>query len=143
MQKDASLTTPAAIRKLVRAGDYSGHTSGFAPGFVQANLVILPKQYAFDFLQFSQANPKSCPIIATSHSPGVTDMPTVGEDIDIRSDLPRYRIFKNGQMVEEVTDISDVWRDDLVTFLIGCSFSFEEALIAAGLEIRNITEHKN
>jgi uncharacterized protein YcsI (UPF0317 family) len=143
LQKDASLTTPAAIRKMVREGDYSGNTSGFAPGFVQANLVILPKQYAFDFLQFSQANPKSCPIIATSRLPGVTDMPTVGEDIDIRSDLPRYRVFKNGQMIEEVTDITSHWRDDLVTFLIGCSFSFEEALIAAGLEIRNISEQKN
>ena len=92
----------------MREGDYTGNTSGFAPGFVQANLVILPKQYAFDFLQFSQANPKACPIIATSRLPGVTDMPTVGEDIDIRSDLPRYRVFKNGQMIKEVTNITSI-----------------------------------
>ncbi|WP_404343378.1 putative hydro-lyase [Pseudoalteromonas mariniglutinosa] len=143
MQADASLITPDAIRKVIRNNDYTGNTSGFAPGFVQANLVILPAQYAFDFLQFSQANPKSCPIIASSREAGVVDMPCVGKNIDIRTDLPRYRIFKNGQLIEEVTDIKAYWRDDLVTFLIGCSFSFEEALIAAGIEVRNITEHKN
>lgn len=143
MQSNASLTTPAAIRQLIRNRDYTGNTSGFAPGFVQANLVILPKKYAYDFLQFCQANPKSCPLIASSQNPGDIAMPRAGKDIDIRSDLPRYKVFKQGQLIEEVTDITHLWQDDLVTFLIGCSFSFEEALTAAGLEIRNISEHKN
>ncbi|KPH65583.1 MULTISPECIES: putative hydro-lyase [Pseudoalteromonas] len=143
MQHNASLTTPYAIRNMIRNEDYTGHTSGFVPGFVQANLVILPKQYAFDFLQFCQANKKACPIVASSSAPGAITIPNVAHDLDIRTDLPRYRIFKQGQLIEEVTNIKEHWRDDLVTFLIGCSFSFEESLQAAGIEIRNITEHKN
>lgn len=143
MQHNASLTTPYAIRTMIRNGDYTGHTSGFVPGFVQANVVILPQAYAFDFLQFCQANKKACPIIASSRIAGTTDIPNVAHDLDIRTDIPRYRIFKKGQLIEEVTDIKAHWRDDLVTFLIGCSFSFEESLKAAGIEIRNITEHKN
>lgn len=143
MQHNASLTTPYAIRNMIRNEDYTGHTSGFVPGFVQANLVILPERYAFDFLQFCQANKKACPIVASSRTPGAIDIPNVAHDLDIRTDLPRYRIFKKGQLIEEVTNIKEHWRDDLVTFLIGCSFSFEESLQAAGIEIRNITEHKN
>ena len=104
---------------------------------------VVSERYAFDFLQFCQANKKSCPLIASSRHPGAIDIPNVAKDLDIRTDLPRYRIFKHGQLVEEVTNIKEYWRDDLVTFLIGCSFSFEESLKAAGIEIRNITEHKN
>ena len=143
MQHNASLTTPYAIRNMIRNEDYTGSTSGFVPGFVQANLVILPQRYAFDFLQFCQANKKACPIVASSRTPGATTIPNVAHDLDIRTDIPRYRIFKNGQLIEEVTNIKEQWRDDLVTFLIGCSFSFEESLKLAGLEIRNITENKN
>ncbi len=99
MQHNASLTTPYAIRSMIRNEDYTGSTSGFVPGFVQANLVILPARYAFDFLQFCQANKKACPIIASSRQPGAFDIPKVAHDLDIRTDLPRYRIYKNGSPV--------------------------------------------
>jgi uncharacterized protein YcsI (UPF0317 family) len=135
--------TPFELRQQIRRGDFTGHTSGFAPGFVQANMAILPKQYAADFLQFCHFNPKPCPLLGMAAVPGAVDMPQLARQLDIRHDLPRYRIFRHGQLSAEVTDIADVWRDDLVTFLIGCSFSFEESLLADGLEIRNITEGVN
>ena len=143
MQHNASLTTPYAIRNMIRNEDYTGSTSGFVPGFVQASLVILPKRYAFDFLQFCQANKKACPIIASSQHPGAVNIPNVAHDLDIRTDLPRYRIYKKGQLVDEVTNIKEYWQDDLVSFLIGSSFSFEDSLKDAGIEIRNVTEHKS
>ncbi|MEO2267481.1 putative hydro-lyase [Pseudoalteromonas pernae] len=142
MNANASLKTPQAIRELIRNGDYSGNTSGFAPGFVQANLVILPKTYAYDFLRFCQLNPQACPLLGQTDA-GAVGLDELAKNLDLRSDLPRYRVFKNGQLVCEPTDVSDIWRDDLVSFLIGCSFSFEEALIADDIEIRNISEQKN
>ncbi|WP_462159559.1 putative hydro-lyase [Pseudoalteromonas sp. GB56] len=142
MNANASLKTPHAIRELIRNGDYSGNTSGFAPGFVQANLVILPKAYAYDFLRFCQLNPQSCPLLGQTDE-GAIGLDALAEELDLRSDLPRYRVFKHGQLVSEPTDVADIWRDDLVSFLIGCSFSFEEALIADDIEIRNITEQRN
>jgi len=135
--------TPAQLRQRIRNGEYAQHTSGQCAGFVQCNLVILPQAWAQEFLQFCQLNPKPCPLIAMSSSPGDFQLPDVAQDLDIRSDVPRYRIWENGKMTEEVADITSVWRDDLVTFLLGCSFSFEEALLADGLEIRNVSEHKN
>lgn len=135
--------TPLVIRQQIRNGDFSSPTSGVAPGFVQCNLVVLPKSYAKDFEQFCQLNAKSCPLIAMSESPGDFSLKTLGEQIDIRTDIPRYRVYQQGQLVDEVNDISELWQDDYVAFLLGCSFSFEEALIADGIEIRNITEGKN
>jgi len=135
--------TPYQLRQLCRSGQFSGNTSGFAAGFVQANMAILPKAYAADFLQFCHFNPKPCPLLGMAATPGAIDMPHLATDLDIRSDLPKYRIFRQGKLVDEVTDVTAHWRDDLVTFLIGCSFSFEEALLADGLEIRNITEQVN
>lgn len=134
---------PHALRQQVRSGQFSANTSGQAPGFVQCNLAILPRDWAMEFLQFCQRNPKPCPLIAVSENPGDPFLAAAGVDVDIRSDLPGYRIWRNGELSAEVEDVSSVWRDDLVTFLIGCSFSFEEALVADGLEIRNITEGKN
>src|SRR5271157_3360770 len=125
-------------RLRIRAGNFSGTTAGLAPGNVQANLVILPRSLAHDFLRFAQANPKPCPVLAVSE-PGDPRVPAVGRDLDIRTDLPRYRIWRHGELVEEPTDISHVWQDDLVSFAIGCSFSFEEALIEDGIEIRHIS----
>src|ERR1700749_1145994 len=119
-------------------GAYTGPTSGLAPGNVQANLVILPKALAHDFLRFAQANPKPCPVLAVSEV-GEPAFPTLGKDLDIRTDLPRYRVWRDGELVSEPTDIRDVWRDDLVSFAIGCSFSFEEALVENGTEMRHIT----
>lgn len=135
--------TPAQIRALIRQGEYTGNTSGLAPGYVQGNLAILPKAWADEFLQFCQLNPKPCPIIGMSSQPGQFMLPELGEDLDIRRDVPRYRIYKNGELTQELTDVAEVWRDDLVTFVLGCSFSFEEALLADGLEVRNITEGVN
>ena len=124
-------------RLRIRSGSFTGPTSGLAPGNVQANLVILPKALAHDFLRFAQANPKPCPVLAVSEA-GSAAFPTLGANLDIRTDLPRYRIWRNGQLIAEPTDVLDVWRDDLVSFAIGCSFSFEEALIEDGIEVRHI-----
>lgn len=134
--------SPAQLRQRIRHGEHNGNTSGFAPGFVQCNIVILPADWANDFLRFCQLNPKPCPLVAACNGPGDPAIPPLG-DIDIRTDVPSYRVFRDGDMVDELTDISDLWRDDLVTFALGCSFSFEEALLADGLEVRNVTEGVN
>ena len=126
-----------AARLAIRAGAHRGPTAGLAPGFVQGNLAILPAALAADFLRFCQLNPKPCPLIGTSAA-GDPRVPELGGDIDIRTDLPRYRVWRNGELVAEPETLNDVWRDDLVTFVIGCSFSFEEALAADGIEIRHI-----
>ncbi len=126
-----------AERLRMRQGLYTGPTSGLAPGNVQANLVILPQALANDFLRFAQANPRPCPVLAVTEA-GDPRLPTLGADLDLRTDLPRYRVWRNGELVEEPTDVSHLWRDDLVGFAIGCSFSFEEALIEDGIEVRHI-----
>jgi uncharacterized protein YcsI (UPF0317 family) len=131
-----------ALRRRIREGGFGGSTAGLAPGHVQANVVILPADFAADFLRYCQANPKPCPLLAVSE-PGDPRLIALGEDIDIRRDVSRYRVFREGVLAEEPTDISDLWRDDLVTFAIGCSFSFEEALMADGLRIRHIEEARN
>jgi uncharacterized protein YcsI (UPF0317 family) len=131
-----------ARRRIRNGGSNLAPTSGMAPGFVQGNLAILPKALAADFARFCQLNPKPCPLLASSE-PGDPRLPTLGEDLDIRTDIPLYRVWKNGELVEEVTDLKKVWRDDLVSFVLGCSFSFEEALIEAGLELRHQTQNSN
>lgn len=112
-------------------------TAGVANGFVQGNLAILPENLAASFHRFCQLNPKPCPIIGMSDV-GDPRIPALGIDLDIRTDLPRYRVWRDGEVVEEPTDIMAHWRDDLVAFVIGCSYSFEEALLADGLPIRHI-----
>lgn len=131
-----------AARRAIRAGTHRGPTAGLAPGNVQGNLAILPQSLAADFLRFCQLNPKPCPLIGTS-APGDPRVLELGEDLDIRTDLPRYRVWKNGELVAEPQDIRDFWRDDLVSFVIGCSFSFEEALTAEGIELRHIARGCN
>ncbi len=126
------------VRLDARAGRLKGQTSGMAPGYVQANLAILPAHLADDFLRFCQRNPKPCPLLGVS-DPGSYSLPDLGEDIDIRRDISMYRVWKNGVMVEETSDVSSLWRDDLVSFLIGCSFSFEEALMADGIDVRHVS----
>ena len=130
------------IRSEIRAGRFCGPTSGLAAGYVQANISILPAQYADEFAEFCARNNRACALLHRAE-PGQFLIPTLGEGIDVRTDVPRYLIHRAGQETMEVTDIRDVWRDDLVTFALGCSFSFEEALIGAGLEVRNITEGRN
>jgi uncharacterized protein YcsI (UPF0317 family) len=131
-----------AARLAIRTGTHHGATSGLAPGYVQGNLAILPQALAADFLRFCQLNPKPCPLIGTS-APGDPRVPDLGEDLDIRTDLSRYRVWKNGELVAEPEDVREFWRDDLVSFVIGCSFSFEEALTADGIEVRHITRGCN
>ncbi|MCP5002079.1 MAG: putative hydro-lyase [Hyphomicrobiales bacterium] len=126
-----------AVRDIVRAGDYSGHTTGLAAGRLQANVVILPEDHAVDFLRFCQRNAKACPLVGVSDRASPM-MHTLGADIDIRTDVPSYRIYRNGVVEQEVTDISDLWRDDLVAFALGCSFTFERALMADGIRLHHI-----
>jgi len=129
-------------RRLARAGLLDGHTSGAAPGFVQGNLVILPAALAGDFLRFCQRNPRPCPVLAVS-DPGDPALPTLGEDIDVRTDLPRYRVWRDGELVDEPRDLLAAWRDDLVAFVLGCSFSFEQALVEAGIALRHVELGRN
>jgi len=128
----------AGVRRLIRGGDFAGPTAGEAPGCVQANLVVLPSALAHDFLRFAQANPRPCPVLAVSE-PGYPRLPRLGDDLDVRTDLPRYRVWRRGGLAEEPTDVRHVWRDDLVSFALGCSFSFEQALADEGIELRHIT----
>ena len=131
------LSRPKGARLASRSGALDGPTSGLAPGFVQGNLVILPADLANDFLHFCQRNPKPCPLIAVSEA-GDPRLPLLGEDLDIRTDIPRYRVWKDGALIEEPQEISKWWREDLVAFILGCSHSFEEALIEDGLSIRHV-----
>ena len=130
------------VRQAIRQGRWTAHTSGVAQDRVQGNVVILPEAQANDFLRYCQRNPKPCPLLAVSE-PGEPMLPTLGQDIDIRSDVPLYRVWRDGEMVEERADIEALWRKDLVTFVIGCSFSFEQALMEAGLPLRHVAQRKN
>jgi uncharacterized protein YcsI (UPF0317 family) len=132
--------TGLAARLFIRRGEYVGPTSGLAPGFVQANLAILPRLVAEDFKRFCELNPKPCPLVGVAEA-GDWRMPELGDDLDIRTDLPRYRVWRDGVLVDEPQDVLKCWRDDLVTFAIGCSFSFEQALIEDGIEVRHITRN--
>jgi uncharacterized protein YcsI (UPF0317 family) len=125
-----------ARRRIRAQGNNIAPTSGMAPGYVQGNLAILPKEFAADLARFCALNPKPCPLLGQSE-PGDPRLPMLGEDLDIRTDIPLYRVWRKGELISEVTDLKDVWRDDLVSFVLGCSFSFEEALIENGLEIRH------
>lgn len=139
---DYSKMSPAEVRTLIRAGKITGQTSGMCDGYAQANLLILPMEYAYDFLLFTQRNPKSCPLLEVGDV-GSRVVKTMANTADIATDLPKYRVWENGVMSGEYTDISHLWRDDFVYFLIGCSFSFEGELLAAGVPVRHIEEGKN
>src|SRR5437764_2768177 len=141
MQRRSSSALPATgseARIAIRRGEFNGPTSGVAPGFVQGNLAILPASLAGEFMRFCQLNPKPCPLLAAS-APGDPRLPTLAEDLDIRTDLSRYRVFRHGEVVDEPSDIRAHWRDDLVAFVLGCSFSFEAALVEDGIELRHMT----
>ena len=138
---DGRLMDGRAARLACRMGQVPGTTAGLAPGFVQGNLVILPREDAADFMRFAQANPKPCPIIGVSDV-GSPHIPSLGADLDIRTDIPGYRVWRDGECVAETGDVAEFWRDDLVSFVIGCSYSFEEALVEDGIEIRHITENR-
>ncbi len=133
---------PAALRAAIRSGKFDAHTSGQCPGYAQANLAVLPKDYAADFLRFCQLNPKPCPILGISE-PGNPRIPALGADVDISTDIAGYFVFRDGEMTEEVPNLKDVWRDDMVAFAIGCSFSFEEALVEGGIRLRHFEQGCN
>jgi uncharacterized protein YcsI (UPF0317 family) len=126
--------TAVAARHRIRSGEHVGPTSGLAPGFAQANLVILPADQALDFARFCVRNPKPCPLLEVTDT-GSPHPATLAPDADLRTDVPRYRVFRDGSMIDEPTDVTPYWRDDLVGFLLGCSFTFEWALAAAGLPL--------
>jgi uncharacterized protein YcsI (UPF0317 family) len=142
MQQNAAAVpqTGLAARQAIRRGDWTGPTAGLAPGFVQGNLAILPGALAADFMRFCQLNPKPCPLLAVG-APGDPHLPSLAGDLDIRTDVPRYRVFEHGELIDEPRDIRNHWRDDLVIFALGCSFSFEDALMQDGIELRHITHN--
>ena len=147
MNDTAELTTGyyasgTEVRAACRDGRHTGQTSGLAQGFQQGNLAILPSAYADDFLRYCVRNPKPAPLLGVSE-PGDPSLPQIGRDIDIRRDLPRYRVFRNGEPAESVTDLDALWRDDFVSFVIGCSFSFETALLRDDIPLRHIEAGRN
>lgn len=127
---------------MIRTGEWTGHTTGIAQGYVQANLVILPKAWAFDFLLFCQRNPLACPVLEVTNT-GQPCPTALAPDADLRTDLPLYRIFRKGALIEEVTDIRQYWRKDFVSFLLGCSTTFEAALLKAGIQLDHIEKGYN
>ncbi len=123
-------------RLRIRGGEHKGHTAGLAPGYVQANLAIMPKDYAQEFQTFCQLNPKPCPMLAIGEV-GSPHLPTLGADLDLRTDLSGYRVFRDGVEADVTDDITDYWRDDLVAFPLGCSFSFEDALLRDDIPLKH------
>lgn len=132
----------AAWRELFRAGHEVATTAGLAPGLAQANLVILRKELAYDFLLFCQRNPKPCPILEVTEA-GCYEAKETAPGSDLRTDLPKYRVYRYGELIDEPTNISKYWQNDFVSFLLGCSFTFESALQEAGIEVRHITMQRN
>jgi len=139
---DYSVMKPAEVRQLIREGKITGQTSGMCAGYAQANLCVLPKELAYDFLLFTQRNPKSCPVLEVSDA-GSRNLSFIAKGADIATDIPKYRLYENGVLKGEFEDVSHLWRDDFVSFLIGCSFSFESELLAADVPVRHIEEGCN
>ena len=139
---DYSSMSPRDVRQLIREGKITCNTSGMCAGYAQANLCVLPKDLAYDFLLFAQRNPRPCPILEVSDV-GSRFLKKIAPGADIANDIPKYRVYENGVMTGEYTSVEHLWRDDFVSFLIGCSFSFESELIAANVPIRHIEEGRN
>jgi uncharacterized protein YcsI (UPF0317 family) len=130
------------VRSRIRSGEHEGPTAGLARGHVQTNLVVLPGDYAFDFLKFCVRNPKSCPVLEVTDVGSPVPL-SMASEADLRTDVPRYRVYENGELVNEPTNIRSYWRDDLVSFLLGCSFTFEGALVDAGLYLAHLDQGRN
>ncbi len=133
--KDA---TPKSVRNLIRNNEIVAPTSGFCSGYAQGNLAVLPKDLAYDFLLFAQRNPKPCPILEVSDV-GSREFKLTAPGSDIARDIPLYRVYKDGVLDGEYTDVSELWQDDFVAFLIGCSFTFEHPMMDADIEVRHIS----
>jgi uncharacterized protein YcsI (UPF0317 family) len=142
MSEQKRLETAEEVRQAARTGALTGQTSGLAPGFAQANLVVLPQEFAADFLLFCQRNPKPCPLLDVTAA-GDPAPRRAAPTADLRIDLPKYRVWREGKLVDEPTDIRQLWRDDFVSFVIGCSFTFEAALMRAGVPVRHIELGRN
>jgi len=140
--KAARGASPAEIRRRIRSGEWRTPTSGLAPGYAQANLVVVSREIAYDFLVFCQRNPKPCPLIDVT-DPGSPEPPSAAAGADLRTDVPKYRVYRRGILDAEETDIVRYWRPDLVAFLLGCSFTFETAMERAGLPVRHISDGRN
>jgi uncharacterized protein YcsI (UPF0317 family) len=134
--------TVQELRASIERGEWRKPTSGLAPGFTQANVVILPQKYAFDFLLFCMRNEKPCPVIDVCES-GLAAPPVAGPGADIRTQIPRYRIYRRGELKQETDDIRDHFTDDMVTFLLGCSFTFEQDLLDNAIPVRHIELDRN
>ena len=142
-QNDLRHVTAAELRRVVRAGEFDGPTAGLAVGFVQANLVVLPGAYADEFEEVCRRNDRPCPLIGRA-TPGQVEPTAAAAGADLRTDVPRYRVFRGGQLqADEPTDVASLWRDNFVSFLLGCSFTFEKGLARAGLPVRHIDQGRN
>lgn len=139
---DDHLTNSRDLRAAIRAGRFDGPTAGFGGDALQANLVVLSSADASDFLRFCQANPRPCPLLSVGE-PGNPALPALGDGIDLRYDLPRYRIWRNGELAGETGEIADLWQPDMLSFALGCSFSFEDALTRAGIPVRHQDAGRN
>jgi uncharacterized protein YcsI (UPF0317 family) len=136
-------STAADLRRAIRTSQFTGPTAGCAPGYVQTNLVVLPAEAAAEFAQFCKLNDRPCPLVAQMPQ-GAYEPADVAPGADLRTDVPKYRVFRHGVLEpHEPTDIHSLWRDDFVAFLLGCSFTFENALIRAGLNVRHIDQRRN
>ncbi|WP_421954696.1 putative hydro-lyase [Polaromonas sp.] len=133
--------TPSELRLASRSGKFTQPTAGHAPGYIQANLMIVPQAQAFDFLLFCQRNPKPCPLVEVLE-PGQLE-PACAPGANLATDIPGYRVYRDGEFVEELDDISALWQKDFVTFLIGCSFSFESAVMQEGVPLRHVAQGRN
>ncbi|MBM7551949.1 putative hydro-lyase [Thalassobacillus pellis] len=133
---------PYESRFMIRNQSWTEPTAGMSQGYIQGNLVILPKEMAFEFLLFCQRNPKSCPVLDVTE-PGSPVPRMAAPEADLRTDVPKYRVFRNGELVDERKDIIDYWKEDMVGFLLGCSFTFEKALLENDITLRHIEEGKN
>ena len=134
------LNNPHNARQAIRQGQAFSTTAGLAPGYTQGNLAILRRDLALDFMRYCQRNPKPCPLVGVSET-GNPHLPTLGHDLDIRTDIASYNVYRNGELTETVSDISHLWQDDFVAFVIGCSFSFEQALVSEGVALRHLDEN--
>ena len=134
--------TPSEFRQQIRSRRLSGPTAGYCGDYAQANLAILPSQYADDFLRFCTLNPKACPLLGIGE-PGEWKVPSLGTDLDIRNDVPAFYVYRHGERAEEVRSLDALWRDDLVVFAIGCSFSFEQMLARERIPLRHVDEGVN
>jgi uncharacterized protein YcsI (UPF0317 family) len=141
-RQDLANASPAEVRHAIRHGGWAEHTVALAPDYTQANLVVLPRDVAYDFLHFCVRNPKPCPLLDVT-DPGSPVPAIAAPSADLRTDIPRYRVFEYGELVEETTSISHRWRDDLVAFLLGCSFTFEQPLLDAGVRLRHVEQGLN